>query len=41
MSRNEAWLKMLKKDMYLSETVNIVDDMIKQKGHVSMETGMK
>jgi carboxyl-terminal processing protease len=40
-NRNEAWLKMLKKDMYLSETVNIVADMIKQKSHVDMETGMK
>lgn len=40
-TKNEAWLKMLKKDMYLSETVNIVSDMIKTPAKVNMETGMK
>lgn len=41
-SKNEAWLKGLKKDIYLGETVNIISDLIKaQPGKVNMGTGMK
>jgi carboxyl-terminal processing protease len=39
--RNEEWMKRLKKDMYLSETVNIINDMNKQNMRVNMGTGMK
>lgn len=40
-ARNEAWLKLLKKDIYLSETVNIVHDMFKNTMKLNIETGMK
>lgn len=40
-NKNDAWLKMLKKDIYLSETVNILNDMISPRSNVTMETGMK
>jgi carboxyl-terminal processing protease len=39
--RNEDWMKRLKKDIYLSETVNIIHDMGKPSMHVNMGTGMK
>lgn len=39
--KNEEWIKALKKDMYLSETVNIVNDMMKMDTKVNMGTGMK
>ncbi|OSZ78194.1 hypothetical protein CAP35_08000 [Chitinophagaceae bacterium IBVUCB1] len=39
--RNEDWMKALKKDIYLSETVNIINDMITPNMKVNMGTGMK
>ncbi len=30
--RNEFWVKYLKKDVYLNESINVMDDMIQQKG---------
>ncbi len=39
--KNEDWLKNLKKDIYISETVNIVNDMNKMGWQVNMGTGMK
>ncbi|HYD20251.1 MAG TPA: carboxy terminal-processing peptidase [Flavipsychrobacter sp.] len=39
--RNEDWMKRLKKDIYLSETVNIINDMNKPTMRVNMGTGMK
>lgn len=38
-NKNKEWLKNLKKDLYLAETVNIVNDMIKSRGKVTMEAG--
>lgn len=35
-AKNNDWLKHLKKDIYLSETVNIIGDMMKQNVKVSM-----
>lgn len=40
-NRNNDWIKALKKDIYLSETVNIINDMAKQTMKVNMGTGMK
>jgi carboxyl-terminal processing protease len=40
-SKNKEWIKGLKKDVYLAETVNIVNDMIKQQSHVSMGANIK
>ncbi len=40
-AKNNEWLKNLKKDIYLSETVNIVNDLAKQSSKVNMGTGMK
>jgi carboxyl-terminal processing protease len=40
-SRNNDWIKNLKKDIYLNEVVNIVNDMEKQQSSVEMKTGMK
>ncbi|MEO8788342.1 MAG: carboxy terminal-processing peptidase [Chitinophagaceae bacterium] len=40
-AKNKAWLKNLQKDIYISETVNIINDMQKQKGKVEMGMGMK
>jgi carboxyl-terminal processing protease len=39
--RNEDFMKRLKKDIYLSETVNIINDMNKPNMRVNMGTGMK
>ena len=40
--RNAAWLKNLQKDIYLSETVNIINDVAKsQNMKVNLGTGMK
>lgn len=39
--KNEDWLKALKKDIHLSETVNIVNDMIKSDMRVNLGTGMR
>lgn len=39
--KNEEWIKALKKDMYLSETVNVINDMMKLDTKVNMGTGMK
>ena len=30
--RNDFWVKYLKKDVYLNESINVMDDMIQQKG---------
>lgn len=30
--RNDFWVKYLKKDVYLNETINVMDDVIQQKG---------
>jgi hypothetical protein len=30
--RNDFWVKYLKKDVYLGETLNIMNDVIQQKG---------
>lgn len=40
-AKNEGWLKALRKDIYLSETVNIMADMMRGNGKVNMGTGMK
>lgn len=40
-NKNNEWLKNLAKDIYVSETVNIVNDMMKQQSRVNMGTGMK
>ena len=39
--RNEDFMKRLRKDIYLSETVNIINDMNKPSMKVNMGTGMK
>ncbi|MGN6476423.1 MAG: carboxy terminal-processing peptidase [Flavipsychrobacter sp.] len=39
--KNNDWLKNLKKDFYLAETVNIVNDMMKYNMKVDARTGMK
>jgi len=39
--KNEDWIKNLKKDIYLAETVNIINDISKQNMKVNMGTGMK
>jgi len=39
--KNKEWLKNLSKDIYISETVNIINDMPKAGMKVSMGTGMK
>lgn len=39
--RNATWLKNLQKDIYLNETVNIINDIAKSNMHVNMGTGMK
>ncbi len=39
--KNETWIKNLQKDIYLSETVNIINDMSKMPVTVNMSTGMK
>jgi carboxyl-terminal processing protease len=40
-AKNDVWLKNLKKDLYLSETVNIINDLSKQSMKLNMGTGMK
>ena len=39
--KNAAWIKQLQKDIYLSETVNVITDMNKPTMRVNMGTGMK
>lgn len=39
--KNATWLKNLQKDIYLNETVNIINDIAKSHMHVNMGTGMK
>ncbi|WP_276133898.1 carboxy terminal-processing peptidase [Polluticoccus soli] len=39
--KNQEWIKNLQKDIYLAETVNIVNDLTKQQVRVNMGTGMK
>jgi carboxyl-terminal processing protease len=41
MNRNKNWLKNLQKDIYISETVSIINDMAKNTMKVSMGMGMK
>jgi len=38
---NTNWLKNLKKDIYISETVNIINDMVKSSMKLNNTTGMK
>ncbi len=40
-AKNEDWKKSLAKDIYISETVNIINDMAKSGMHVNIGTGMK
>jgi len=40
-TKNRDWLKNLSKDIYISETVNILSDMHKSGMHMNMGTGMK
>jgi carboxyl-terminal processing protease len=40
-NKNKEWIKNLQKDVYLSETVNIVNDLAKQQMKVNLGTGMK
>jgi carboxyl-terminal processing protease len=40
-AKNKEWLKNVGKDIYISETVNIINDMPKGNMHVDMGTGMK
>ena len=40
-TKNKDWLKNLSKDIYISETVNIINDLPKASMKVNMDTGMK
>ncbi|RYZ49656.1 MAG: tail-specific protease, partial [Sphingobacteriales bacterium] len=40
-SKNTDWLKALQRDIYLSETVNILNDLAKSQSRVNIGTGMK
>lgn len=40
-TKNATWLKNLQKDIYIGETVNIINDMVKSGTKVSMGMGMK
>jgi carboxyl-terminal processing protease len=40
-TKNATWLKNLQKDIYISETVNIINDMAKSTTKVTMGMGMK
>jgi carboxyl-terminal processing protease len=40
-NKNNEWLKNLKKDIYLAETINIMNDMMRSTAKVDMSTGMK
>jgi carboxyl-terminal processing protease len=39
--RNATWLKNLQKDIYVNETVNIINDIVKTNMRINMGTGMK
>lgn len=39
--KNALWIKNLQKDIYIAETVNIINDMAKQPVSVNIGTGMK
>ena len=39
--KNEDWIKNLQKDIYIFETVNIVNDITKMQTKVNIDTGMK
>jgi carboxyl-terminal processing protease len=41
MNKNKDWLKALSKDIYISESVNIVNDLPKSTSKVNLGTGMK
>ena len=40
-TKNKDWLKNLSKDIYISETVNIINDIPKSTMKVNLGTGMK
>ena len=40
-TKNKDWLRLISKDIYISETVNILNDMPKTMMKVNMGTGMK
>ena len=40
-TKNKEWIKNLSKDIYLAETVNIMNDLLKTQSKVNMETGMR
>jgi carboxyl-terminal processing protease len=40
-AKNSDWIKNLKKDIYIAETVNIVNDMMSMQSKVNIGTGMK
>jgi carboxyl-terminal processing protease len=40
-SKNADWIKNLQKDIYLSETVNILNDLYKQQPRVNLNTDLK
>ncbi len=40
-AKNKDWLKNISKDIYISETINILNDMPKSGMKVNIETGMK
>jgi carboxyl-terminal processing protease len=40
-TKNNDWIKNLKKDIYIAETVNIINDMIGMQSRVNIGTGMK
>lgn len=40
-TKNKEWIKNLSKDIYLSETVNIINDLIKQQTSIIPKTGMR
>ena len=41
MNKNKDWLKALSKDIYISESVNIINDLPKSTSKVNLGTGMK
>jgi carboxyl-terminal processing protease len=41
LARNTEWIKNLKKDIYLNEVVNVINDMEKQGSSVELKTGVK
>jgi carboxyl-terminal processing protease len=40
-TKNNEWLKLLQKDIYIAETVNVISDLTKQSMHANYGTGMK